>query len=102
MRWIDFGIMWACLTAHGAAAQTFSESRRLHTDCLLSHVGDTQSPFGVRLIDNACRYLSLGSSRPHPSSIAYAECILAVIPGAGSDAASSSLASACRQRFPVD
>jgi hypothetical protein len=55
----------------------------------------------VQLITDACNILSRAETRFHPSQLAYAQCILAVIPGTQSSAASSQLAAACRERYPL-
>jgi hypothetical protein len=102
MRALDIGLLLAaCAGAVTAAAQTSLESRNLQADCELDYIKDTRSPLGVQLITNACNILSRADTRLHRSQRAYAQCILAVIPGSQSNAASSQLAAACQQRYPL-
>jgi hypothetical protein len=81
-----------------ANAQTSSQSRQWKSDCVVQHIGDTRSNSAVRLINQACGYLSSGRSSLHPRESAYWQCILRVVPGSQSNAATSSLARACRHR----
>jgi len=83
-------------------AQLLIDRLREKAGCELDHIADTRSRYGVSLIRDACSFLVTPTSSFHPGRVGFARCVLQVVPGSQSEAASVELASACRQRFPPD
>ncbi len=90
------------LQACPVRAQLLIDRLRQKADCELDHIADTRSRYGVSLIRDACSFLVTPTSSFHPGRVGFARCVLQVVPGSQSEAASVELASACRQRFPPD
>ena len=90
------------LLACPVRAQLLIDRLRQKADCELDHIGDTGSRFGVSLIREACSVLVAPSVWLHPGRVAFARCILQVVPGSLGEVAAVELASACRQRYPPD